>query len=108
MREHSPAHVQVKAAGGVRTLDALLEVRAVGVTRVGASRTAEMLDECRKRLGDFVASLFSQRGQLIGGRKGQRGGVQAVSQAGRLRPVVKDMAQVAVATGADISERIMP
>ncbi len=51
MRAHSPAHVQVKAAGGVRDLDALLQVRALGVTRVGASRTREMLDECRKRLG---------------------------------------------------------
>jgi len=51
MRKHSPDRVQVKAAGGVRTLDALLEVRAMGVTRVGASRTVEMLDECKKRLG---------------------------------------------------------
>jgi deoxyribose-phosphate aldolase len=50
MRAHSPAHVQVKAAGGVRTLDDLLEVRALGVTRVGATRTALMLDECRRRL----------------------------------------------------------
>jgi deoxyribose-phosphate aldolase len=51
MRRHSPASVQVKAAGGIRTLDALLEVRALGVTRVGATRTAEMLNECRQRLG---------------------------------------------------------
>ena len=51
MRRHSPPTVQVKAAGGIRTLDALLEVRALGVTRVGATRTAEMLDECRRRLG---------------------------------------------------------
>lgn len=51
MRAHSPAHVQVKAAGGVRTLDQLLEVRALGVTRVGASATAKILDECRARLG---------------------------------------------------------
>lgn len=50
MRAHSPAHVQVKAAGGVRTLDRLLEVRALGVTRSGATRTAEMLDEARERL----------------------------------------------------------
>jgi deoxyribose-phosphate aldolase len=50
MRKHSPPHVQVKAAGGVRDLDALLAVRAIGVTRVGASRTAQMLDECKKRL----------------------------------------------------------
>jgi len=50
MRTHSPAHVQVKAAGGVRDLDKLLEVRALGVTRVGASRTADILEECRRRL----------------------------------------------------------
>jgi deoxyribose-phosphate aldolase len=51
MRRHSPPNVQVKAAGGIRTLDALLEVRAVGVSRLGATRTAEMLDDCRQRLG---------------------------------------------------------
>jgi deoxyribose-phosphate aldolase len=51
MRRHAPAHVQVKAAGGVRDLDKLLEVRALGVTRVGATRTREILDECRRRLG---------------------------------------------------------
>jgi len=50
MRQHSPKNVQVKAAGGVRDLDRLLEVRALGVTRVGASRTADMLDECKRRL----------------------------------------------------------
>jgi len=51
MRQHSPAEVQVKAAGGVRDLDKLLEVRSLGVTRVGASRTADILDECKRRLG---------------------------------------------------------
>ena len=51
MREHSPNHVQVKAAGGIRDLDALLEVRALGVTRVGASRTTDILDTCKLRLG---------------------------------------------------------
>ncbi len=50
MRRHSPDYVQVKAAGGVRDLDALLRVRALGVTRVGATRTATMLDECKRRL----------------------------------------------------------
>ncbi len=52
MRKHSPAHVQVKAAGGVRDLDKLLEVRALGVSRIGASRTKEMLDECRRRIAE--------------------------------------------------------
>ncbi len=52
MRSHSPRHVQVKAAGGVRDLDKLLEVRALGVTRVGATRTADILNECKRRLGN--------------------------------------------------------
>ena len=51
MRKHSAEGVQVKAAGGVRTFDRLLEVRAIGVTRVGASRTTDILDECKSRLG---------------------------------------------------------
>ncbi len=51
MRKHASPQVQVKAAGGVRSLDRLLEVRALGVTRVGASRTVQMLDECKRRLG---------------------------------------------------------
>lgn len=50
MRQNTPPEVQVKAAGGVRTLDRLLIVRDFGVTRVGASRTVSMLDECRNRL----------------------------------------------------------
>lgn len=50
MRECSPPKVQVKAAGGVRNLDRLLAVRAMGVTRVGATATAAILDEARKRL----------------------------------------------------------
>jgi deoxyribose-phosphate aldolase len=45
------APVQVKAAGGVRDLDTLLKVRALGVTRCGASRTAAMMDDARLRLG---------------------------------------------------------
>jgi deoxyribose-phosphate aldolase len=51
MRKHSPEYVQVKAAGGVRTLDRLLEVRALGVTRAGATQTVAMLEECKRRLG---------------------------------------------------------
>jgi deoxyribose-phosphate aldolase len=50
MRQHSPPHVQVKAAGGIRDLDTLLKVRDLGVTRCGASRTKEMLDDLRQRL----------------------------------------------------------
>jgi deoxyribose-phosphate aldolase len=51
MRRCSPPHVQVKAAGGVRTLDRLLAVRALGVSRVGATASKPILDECRAQLG---------------------------------------------------------
>jgi deoxyribose-phosphate aldolase len=47
MRRCAPEPVQVKAAGGVRTLARLLEVRALGVTRVGATATKAILDEAR-------------------------------------------------------------
>lgn len=57
MRAHVPPHVQVKAAGGVRDLDKLLEVRALGVTRCGATRTATMLDEARRRIGMEVIGM---------------------------------------------------
>ena len=51
MRQSSGPKVQVKAAGGIRDLDALLRVRSLGVTRCGASRTHEMMEDCRQRLG---------------------------------------------------------
>ena len=58
MRAHSPANVQIKAAGGVRNLKDLITVRSLGVTRVGATATKAMLDEAKKRLaagGDLGA-----------------------------------------------------
>ena len=51
MRKFSPPHVQVKAAGGVRTYERVLAVRALGVTRVGATATKAILDECRSKMG---------------------------------------------------------
>lgn len=44
----SPA-IQVKAAGGVRTLDTLLAMAAIGVTRFGATATAAILDDLAHR-----------------------------------------------------------
>lgn len=49
MRHYAAPEVQIKAAGGVRTLDDLLRVRALGVTRIGATATKAMLDEAKKR-----------------------------------------------------------
>jgi len=49
MRRTVGPQVQVKAAGGVRTLDALLEVMSVGVTRVGATATETILEDFKAR-----------------------------------------------------------
>ena len=49
MRQHTPATVELKAAGGVRTLDDLLRVRDLGVTRIGATATEIILEEARRR-----------------------------------------------------------
>ena len=49
MRKHAKPSVQVKAAGGVRTLEKLLEMRELGCTRVGATATAQILDEFMKK-----------------------------------------------------------
>ena len=49
MRQHSPSSVQLKAAGGVRSLDDLLRVREIGVTRIGATATESILEEARRR-----------------------------------------------------------
>jgi deoxyribose-phosphate aldolase len=49
MRETCSQKVRVKAAGGVRTLDAALAVRAVGGSRFGATATKAIVEEARKR-----------------------------------------------------------
>ena len=51
MREHTPPHIAVKAASGLKTLAQVQEVRAIGVTRVGLTSTAAVLDEWKSRLG---------------------------------------------------------
>lgn len=49
MRKHTADHIQIKAAGGVRSLEDLLAVREVGVTRIGATATKAMLNEAIER-----------------------------------------------------------
>jgi deoxyribose-phosphate aldolase len=51
MRKHSGPKVKVKCAGGVRTLDDLLKMRAAGATRSGATATETMIEEAMKRFG---------------------------------------------------------
>lgn len=47
MREHSSTEISIKAAGGVRTLEDTLRVRALGVTRIGATATEAILNKIR-------------------------------------------------------------
>src|SRR4051812_14486482 len=68
MRENCPPSVQIKAAGGVRTLDDLLLVRSLGVTRIGATATAAILEEAKKRgIGDKPVLLESAAKGLAAG-----------------------------------------
>jgi deoxyribose-phosphate aldolase len=69
MRRVALPTVQVKAAGGVRTLKDLLTVRALGVARVGATATAAILDEAKKLVAEGVdlATLVAAEARLSGG-----------------------------------------
>ena len=51
MKKSVSENVQVKAAGGVRSLDMALKVREVGATRFGATRTADIMEECYNKKG---------------------------------------------------------
>ena len=66
MIDHVGPGVQVKAAGGVRDFESLQQVRELGVTRCGASRTQSMMDQARQALGlpaiDFKDSVRSTTG----------------------------------------------
>jgi deoxyribose-phosphate aldolase len=56
MRKTVSPHIGVKAAGGVRTLDALLAVMELGVTRIGATATSTILDDFRARKAEAAAA----------------------------------------------------
>lgn len=49
MRKYCAPEVQIKAAGGIRSLDDLLRVRSLGVTRIGATATEAILTEAKTR-----------------------------------------------------------
>ena len=52
MRKHAGPAVRVKAAGGIRTLDDLLKVKAAGAERCGATASEAILTEAMKRYGN--------------------------------------------------------
>jgi len=67
MRASVSAKVQVKAAGGVRDLDGLIKVRDLGASRCGATATAAMLDDYRRR------ATVGQTGTAMEGRSSALG-----------------------------------
>src|SRR4029078_5122744 len=68
MRQHCPPTVQIKAAGGVRSLDDLLLVRSLGVSRIGATATQAILEEAKKRgIGSGSSPLARPSGELAAG-----------------------------------------
>ena len=62
MRASVSPKVQVKAAGGVRDLDGLIKVRDLGGSRCGATATAAMLDEYRRRAQAEQAGAVAKEG----------------------------------------------
>lgn len=64
MRAHCSSKVKVKAAGGVRDLDGLIAVRDLGGERCGASATAAILEEYRKRTGEGAQSSSPPKDSL--------------------------------------------
>jgi len=57
MRNHTNPEIQVKAAGGIRTLDEMLAATETGISRVGATATVAILEEAKARFGggsDYV------------------------------------------------------
>jgi len=51
MRQYSAPEVQIKAAGSVGNLDAILKAKDLGVTRVGTKGTRKIIEDARQRFG---------------------------------------------------------
>ncbi|WP_435007446.1 deoxyribose-phosphate aldolase [Tundrisphaera lichenicola] len=66
MRKTSPASVKVKAAGGIRDLDAAIAYVQLGCERLGLSKTSEILDALLVRLGQPIRSSGVPRGTTEG------------------------------------------
>ncbi len=67
MRSRCSPAVQVKAAGGVRTLDAALAVRAVGGTRFGATATKQIIEDARQCEKEGTLRLPDEVTEFSGG-----------------------------------------
>jgi len=67
MRRHVAPAVGVKASGGIRTLDDLLRAQSWGVTRIGTSATAALLEAARQRFGGSPAGEAPAAGRDTSG-----------------------------------------
>jgi deoxyribose-phosphate aldolase len=56
MRKYLPEEIGIKAAGGIRTVDQVLEIRELGGTRIGTTAAAAILDEWKARLAATAAT----------------------------------------------------
>jgi deoxyribose-phosphate aldolase len=66
MRKHTGPKVQVKAAGACSTLDAVLKVREMGITRVGTGQSAKIVEDARVRLDGMKAATQSEAASTKG------------------------------------------
>jgi deoxyribose-phosphate aldolase len=64
MRAHLPDTIAIKAAHGLRTLDVVLEAYENGCTRIGATATAAILDEWKRRLASATAGPAPEEGPV--------------------------------------------
>ena len=68
MRASVSNKVQVKAAGGVRSLDAVLLAHAAGAARIGCTATAKIMEEACKREAEGTLSISDiDNAELHGG-----------------------------------------
>lgn len=72
MRAHTAAGVEVKASGGIRTLDALLEAVACGATRIGTTSTSAIAEEAARRdpRGEGLPAPSAASAAVAGGSGG--------------------------------------
>lgn len=64
MRGRVDARVQVKASGGIRSLDQMLAFAEAGATRIGTSATVQILEDARRRAALPPLSADSDRPAL--------------------------------------------
>lgn len=66
MKANVSDSVKVKAAGGVRNLDAVLSCRALGCTRCGATATKAIIEEAQRRAKNCELATISADSAVIG------------------------------------------